>query len=193
MKNLQNNNTAKVNANKNATAKSDIRPAVPNVKGAIVPNTNFENTKVDDVKNDEVVQAVAKVDEPKITPVVTTDPSNTEATKMEIKEEFKTVKPALSLEQTISLIEELGKKKALRDTYSSYIEDLDMFIVAQNDDDMGKDDNPSFKGCELVIRDGEGAIFKTNSASVIFGVVEFMKVRFNDRLAEVEAEIVIPY
>lgn len=192
MKNQVNNNIAKGKVTNSVTAKSEIRPAVPNVKGAIVPNTNFENGNQDEVKNSGVVQAVAKVDDSKIMPVVTSDPSNTELTKMEIKEEFKTVKPALSLEQTISLIEELAKKKALRDTYSNYIEDLDMFIVAQNDDDMGKNENPSFKGCDLVIRDGEGAIFNTTSASVIFGVVEFMKGRFIDRLAEVEAEIVIP-
>jgi hypothetical protein len=57
---------------------------------------------------------------------------------------------------------------------------------------MAKKNDPSFKGCELIIRDGKGHDFYTASSSVIAGTILFMTGRFAERLAEVEAEIVIP-
>jgi hypothetical protein len=101
-------------------------------------------------------------------------------------------KPALNLEQTLKLVADLAKKTAQRDKYNGYIEQLKSFVIAQKDeDDMARSDT-SFKGCELTIRDGEGNVFHTESAAVIGGTVEFMTGRFSERLAEVEAEIVIP-
>jgi hypothetical protein len=108
------------------------------------------------------------------------------------KVQVNAVKPALNLDETLKLVADLSKKTALRDRYNGYIEQLKAFVIAQNDeDDMAKHDT-SFKGCELTIRDGEGNVFHTESAAVISGTVDFMSGRFTERLAEVEAEIVIP-
>lgn len=100
-------------------------------------------------------------------------------------------KPALNLAETLKLVAELAKKTAQRDRYNGYIDMLKAFVVSQNDDDMAPNDT-SFKGCELMIKDGQGHVFRTDSAAVISGTIDFMAGRFNERLAEVEAEIVIP-
>jgi len=183
------NNTA-------ATAKNAIRPSVSSNNNAIAPNTKFDDTKTD-VENNTVQNSPASVvagDKKEIVENLgdNTNVTTPEPTKKEIKEELQVHKPALSLEETLLLIKDLAEKTAHRATYNGYIEDLEKFVISQDDDDMGKKGTPSFKGCELTIRDSYGNMFETNSASVIFGTVEFMKVRFNERLAEVEAEIVIP-
>lgn len=101
-------------------------------------------------------------------------------------------KPALNLEETLKLVAELGKKTAQRDRYNGYIDMLKAFVVSQNDDDDMATNDTSFKGCELLIKDGQGHVFRTDSAAVISGTIDFMASRFNECLAEVEAEIVIP-
>jgi len=101
-------------------------------------------------------------------------------------------KPALNLEETLKLVAELAKKTAQRDRYNGYIDMLKAFVVSQNDDDDMAPNDTSFKGCELMIKDGQGHVFRTDSAAVISGTIDFMAGRFNERLAEVEAEIVIP-
>lgn len=108
------------------------------------------------------------------------------------KTQVHTAKTALNLEETLKLVADLSKKTALRSKYNYCIDRLRAFVIAQKDeDDMSKNDT-NFKGCELIIRDGEGNTFQTESASVISGTVEFMTGRFMERLAEVEAEIILP-
>ena len=116
----------------------------------------------------------------------------TNGTDLGVNVQIPVVKPVLNLEQTLLLINQLAEKTALRNTYNGYIDSLKAFVLSQNDDDMAKKDDTSFKGCELIIRDGKGHDFYTSSASVIAGTVIFMSGRFAERLAEVEAEIVIP-
>lgn len=174
-----------------ATAKDAILPAIPSKDNAPAPNTAVDEVKAENLiftrQNTPVV-----IEEPKKEGEVITNAPIADATKLEIKEDLKIHKPALSLEQTLLLVQLLAERTAHRATYIGYIDSLNDFVISQNDDDMGKKDDPSFKGCELTIRDGQGNVFLTKSASVIFGTVEFMKCRFNERLSEVEAEIVIP-
>ncbi|MBB2148941.1 hypothetical protein [Pedobacter gandavensis] len=183
------------NGQLNNIAKDAIRPSISN-NSAIVPSTKFEDTKTDvangNVQNSPAVAVAELKKEMPENLENSTQVTTPESTKKEIKEELQVHKPALSLEETLLLIKDLADKSAHRETYTGYIEDLEKFVISQDDDDMLKKGAPSFKGCELTIRDSHGNRFETNSASVIFGTVEFMKVRFNERLAEVEAEIVIP-
>lgn len=179
------NNTA-------VTAKEAIRSAIPSNDTAIKPNNAFDEVKAEDLAFVGQTPPTIVVVEPTQEAEIITESPKAEPTKLEIKEELIIHKPALSLEQTLSLVKELAERTGHRDTYIGYIESLNKFVVSQNDDDMGKKDDPSFKGCELRIKDSEGNVFVTSSASVIFGTVQFMKGRFSERLAEVEAEIVIP-
>lgn len=142
-------------------------------------------------KTEEQAQA-GKTETGDVNKVTGQTPAQPEQGQGSAKVEARAVKPALNLEETLKLVADLAKKTALRDRYNGYIEQLKGFVIAQNDeDDMAKHDT-SFKGCELTIRDGEGHVFRTESAAVISGTVDFMSGRFTERLAEVEAEIVIP-
>ncbi|NQX38466.1 hypothetical protein SAMN05421820_101487 [Pedobacter steynii] len=172
--------TAINNNNTNGKADHTINPVLAGIKpnnspSAVTLDGGKAEVKEVDVKavNDAEVDVNVAGEQPKREPVVG-------------------VKPALNLEQTLQLVADLAKKTALRDRYNGYIDQLKSFVIAQNDEDDMAKSNISFKGCELTIRDGEGNVFRTESAMVIGGTVEFMTTRFTERLAEVEAEIVIP-
>jgi hypothetical protein len=54
------------------------------------------------------------------------------------------------------------------------------------------EDETAFQHCEIVITDSNGNKFSTKSPSVIKGTVVFISNRLTERLAEVEAGIVLP-
>ncbi|MBB6271838.1 hypothetical protein HDF26_002295 [Pedobacter cryoconitis] len=109
-----------------------------------------------------------------------------------VKAEPVTAKFALNLDETLKLVEKLAKKTVQRDRYNGYIKTLEDFVVEQQDEeDFGEDAN-NYKGCELTIKDSKGNVFYTERSTVIGPTIQFMADRFKQRLAEVEAEIVIP-
>jgi hypothetical protein len=113
-----------------------------------------------------------------------------EPTKQELKEAF-AVQALRSLDQTVSLVLALGNKIKQRDKYKFNIDTLNEFKINQveEDEDTG---NTSYQRCELTITDDEGNEYTTKNPLVIGATVEFMSNRFIERLAEIEAEIVIP-
>ena len=115
-----------------------------------------------------------------------------EPTKKEIKANLAEEKPAMNLEQTLKLVAELAKKTALRDKYKEYIDKLTGFEQEQKENIDELEDETAFQQCELVITDTKGNRFTTKSPSVIKGTVAFISGRFAERLAEVEAGIVLP-
>jgi hypothetical protein len=72
------------------------------------------------------------------------------------------------------------------------IGNLDSFEIAQQEQAEEADGN-KFQRCELVITDDKGNEFVAKYPLVIQATVEFIKGRFIERLAEVEAEIVITF
>jgi len=117
---------------------------------------------------------------------------NPEPSKMEIKEQQGQQKPALNLEETLKLVAELAKRTALRDRYKSYIDHLAGFEQEQKENVDELEDETAFQQCELVITDNKGNRFSTKSPLVIKGTVVFISGRFAERMAEVEAGIVLP-
>lgn len=117
---------------------------------------------------------------------------NPEPSKVEIKEQMAQQKPALNLEETLKLVAELAKRTALRDRYKGYIENLEGFEQKQKENVDELEDETAFQLCEMVILDSKGNKFSTKSPSVIKGTVNFISARFAERLAEVEAGIVLP-
>jgi len=99
-------------------------------------------------------------------------------------------KLGLNLDQTLKLVADLAKKTALRDRYIGYIDALSAFEKAQKEVDELEDET-AFQQCELIITDHKGNVFSTKSPSVIRGTVGFINSRFAERLAEVEAGIVL--
>ncbi|WP_419699048.1 hypothetical protein [Mucilaginibacter sp. NFX135] len=157
-------------------------------------------------KKEEPKKEEAKPDAPKVeeakpqTPAepVKTEPANAEqaqpqaeSNKKELKESF-AVQQAQRLENTVKLVEQLGKKIAQKNKLQNTISNLDSFTVTQNDekDDMASDSR--FARCELVISDDDGNEFVTKNPFIIAYVAQEVKQLCIDKLAEVEASIVIP-
>lgn len=114
-----------------------------------------------------------------------------ELTKDEIKEALATQKPALNLEGTLKLVEELHRRKVQRDKLLDTIETLEIFEVAQKDDAEETDSN-HFQGCELTIEDDKRRQFTTKNPFIIKKVAEYINALCLDRLAEIEGEIFLP-
>jgi chemotaxis protein histidine kinase CheA len=114
-----------------------------------------------------------------------------EPNKKELKESF-AVQQAQRLENTVKLVEQLGKKIAQKNKLQNTISNLDSFTFTQNDekDDMASDSR--FARCELVISDDDGNEFVTKNPFIIAYVAQEVKQLCIDKLAEVEASIVIP-
>ncbi|WPV01920.1 relaxase/mobilization nuclease domain-containing protein [Mucilaginibacter sp. cycad4] len=114
-----------------------------------------------------------------------------EPTKKEIKEQF-LAQQERKLAETVKLVEALGKKIAQKNKLENTISNLDSFTVAQSDDkdDMASDSR--FARCELVISDDDGNEFVTKNPFIIAYVAHEVKQLCIDKLAEVEASIIIP-
>ena len=114
------------------------------------------------------------------------------SSKADLKEQLAQQKPVLNLDETLKLVAELSKRTALRDRYKGYIDSLAGFEEEQKENVDELEDETAFQFCELVISDNKGNRFSTKSPSVIKGTVVFISGRFAERLAEVEAGIVLP-
>lgn len=126
-----------------------------------------------------------------------TEPARTEAaapaqepSKKEVKENF-AMEQARKLEETEKIVEQLGKKIAQKKKLHTTIGNLDTFVLTQNDDDDMASDS-RFSRCELSITDDDGKEFVTRNPYIIAYVAHEVKQLCIDKLAEVEASIVIP-
>lgn len=113
-----------------------------------------------------------------------------EATKKELKEEAQH-KTVLNLEGTLKLVEELHRRKIQRDRLIDTIDTLEAFEVAQIDDADETEAN-HFQGCVLTIEDDNRRKFTTKNPVIIQAVAQFVNRMCVDRLAEIEAGIIIP-
>ncbi|TCS83956.1 hypothetical protein EDD80_12413 [Anseongella ginsenosidimutans] len=113
------------------------------------------------------------------------------AAKAESKVPLKQGRPVLNLESTIQLVEELHRRKRQWDRLIQTIDNLAAFEVAQLDDAEEKGDNP-YQNSVLVIEDDERRRFDTKNRVIIQAVAEFIRLLCAERLADIEAEIVIP-
>lgn len=109
----------------------------------------------------------------------------------EHKAELKAEKPALNLESTLKLVEELHRRKMQRDRLLETIDTLEAFEIAQKED-AEETDNNHFQGCVLTIEDDERRKFTTKNPVIIQAVAQFVNRMCVDRLAEIEAGIIIP-
>jgi len=166
-----------------------------------LPVGNGFTDKKEEPKKEEAKPEAPKAEESK--PHVPAEPAKTETAKAEqaqpqaepnkkeLKENF-AVQQAQRLENTVKLVEQLGKKIAQKNKLQNTISNLDSFTVTQNDekDDMASDSR--FARCELVISDDDGNEFVTKNPFIIAYVAQEVKQLCIDKLAEVEASIVIP-
>ncbi|EHQ24658.1 hypothetical protein [Mucilaginibacter paludis] len=113
-----------------------------------------------------------------------------EPTKKEIKEQI-IARPVFNLDTTVKLIGDLSKKITQRDKLRATIDNLDTFTIASNEDGDVTDSNKFYR-CELVLHDDDGNEFVTKNAYIIEHVAQYVNSLCVEKLAEIEAEIVIP-
>lgn len=100
-------------------------------------------------------------------------------------------KPALNLEGTLKLVEELHRRMVQRGRLVFTIDNLDKFEIEQKEEAEDTTSN-YYQGCELEITDDKRNQFSTKNPVIIKAVALFVRKLCTDRLAEIEAEITIP-
>jgi len=177
--------TAKSGAN---GIQEKANPLTPN-KDFDKPIPSTENKKEEAnapvVKAPELIKPTAEPAKPEALPTLPVPE------KKEEKQEIKLDKPALNLESTLKLVEELHRRKIQRDKLLETINTLEAFEVAQQEESDTTDSN-HFQGCILTIEDDERRKFSTKNPVIIQAVAQYVNSLCVNRLAEIEAGITIP-
>ncbi|WP_295715784.1 hypothetical protein [Mucilaginibacter sp.] len=113
----------------------------------------------------------------------------TEQPKAAVKPE--PAKPVLNLEGTLKLVEELHRRKVQRDKLLDTIQNLEAFEINQKDE-AEENGVPNYSRCELTIEDDKGKSFATKNPVIIFHVAQYVNALCVDKLAQIEAGIIIP-
>lgn len=100
-------------------------------------------------------------------------------------------KPALNLEGTLKLVEELHRRMVQRGRLVHTIDNLDKFEIEQKQEAEDTTSN-YYQGCEIEITDDKRNKFSTKNPVIIKAVAMFVRDLCTNRLAEIEAEITIP-
>lgn len=193
------------NAKSNQAVKTDNRPSLTGKEAkneaskdkAPAPNPQDEKAQATEIKAGDTAnldnQPAKPADDPKAEEVKQGEEAKPQAepTKKELKEQF-IAQQERKLAETVKIVEVLGKKIAQKNKLENTIANLDSFTVTQSDDkdDMASDSR--FARCELVISDDDGNEFVTKNPFIIAYVAQEVKQLCIDKLAEVEASIVIP-
>ena len=101
------------------------------------------------------------------------------------------VKPVMNLDSTVKVVLDLNRKIQYRNRMQTIVANLDDFVVKQ--EEVGEETGAnSLQGCELIIRDDQGRTFSTKNANLIQQSAQFVNNLCVEKIAEIEAEIIIP-
>ncbi|MEO6523027.1 MAG: hypothetical protein ABIN91_15195 [Mucilaginibacter sp.] len=171
--------------NNNPVNKANSQP----IPGAA--KVNDENKEEQPEPKTEQVKAEA----PKAETVTKGEQAQTGATavKEEPKAEVKPepVKPALNLEEVLKLVTELNRRKIQRDKLLETIGNLEAFEIELKEDADETDGN-HYQGCVLTIEDDQRRKFTTKNPVIIWTVAQQVNSLCVNKLAEIEAGIIIP-
>jgi len=182
-----NNNTANITGNNNVTAKANNLPVSTALNG---------EAKKDEPKKAETPAPVQATEQPKEivqaenSPKFVAEQPKAEEPK-KVAEEVKPAKPVLNLESTLKLVEELHRRKVQRDKLMDTIQSLEAFEVNQKDE-AEESGITNYSRCELTIADDKGKSFTTKNPVIIFHVTQYVNALCIDKLAQIEAGIIIP-
>ncbi len=112
-------------------------------------------------------------------------------TKTEIREEIEKQKPEMNLESTIQVLEDLYRRKKQRDNLAATIDNLKAFEIIEGNE-LEEPGNKGYVNCMLTLEDGNGHTFETNNPNLITRLMDFFIETCYERLAEIEASIVLP-
>ncbi|MBD1366555.1 hypothetical protein IDJ77_22265 [Mucilaginibacter sp. ZT4R22] len=122
------------------------------------------------------------------------EPPKAEVLKTEVKAEPIKEEPkkfVLNLEGTLKFIEEMHRKAKQRTKLQDTIKNLDDFEVELRDEADTTDTN-YYNGCVLTIEDDNRRKFETKNPTIIWTVAQLVNNMCVEKLAEIEAGIVIP-
>ena len=182
-----NNNRANITGNNNVTAKTSNLPVSTTLNG---------EAKKDEPKKAETPAPVQATEQPKEivqaenSPKIVAEQPKAEEPK-KVAEEAKPAKPVLNLESTLKLVEELHRRKVQRDKLMDTIQSLEAFEVNQKDE-AEESGITNYSRCELTIADDKGKSFTTKNPVIIFHVTQYVNALCIDKLAQIEAGIIIP-
>lgn len=116
-------------------------------------------------------------------------PKVEQAKPAEVKDEPKKI--VLNLEGTLKFIEEMHRKAKQRAKLQETIKNLDDFEVELRDEADTTDTN-YYNGCVLTIEDDNRRKFETKNPTIIWTVAQLVNNMCIDKLAEIEAGLVLP-
>lgn len=155
---------------------------------------NKDSAKTEAKPEAEKVNEASKVEAPK-QEIPKEEAQKQEAPKAEqVKTEEAKQEPkkyVLNLEGTLKFIEEMHRKAKQRTKLQETIKNLDDFEVELRDEADTTDTN-YYTGCTLVITDDRNRKFETKNPTIIWTVAQLVNNMCVDKLAEIEACIVIP-
>lgn len=97
----------------------------------------------------------------------------------------------LNLESTLKVVEGLHRKSLQRINLIDRIKQLEAFEIAQMEDSDELENN-HFQGCQLIISDDKNRKFVTKTAGLIRMVSQYIYNACQEKLTEIEADIVFP-
>jgi hypothetical protein len=101
------------------------------------------------------------------------------------------VKTVLNLEGTLKVVEHLHRRSVQRINLISRIKQLEAFEVNLANEHDELEENP-YQGCKLIIEDSKQHRFITAAPGLVRLVSHFIFSACNEKLAEIEANIVFP-
>jgi len=181
----------KENHKENGAAKKEDKAAFVNAnpvnKDSVkaLPEAGEKGT---DVKAGEQKPAAQKPEAPK-PEAPKPEPPKAEQAQTEAGQVAK--KAALNLEASLKFIEEMHRKAKQRAKLQETIKNLDDFNVELRDEADSTDTN-FYNGCVLTIEDDQRRKFETKNPTIIWTVAQMVNNMCVEKLAEIEAGIVIP-
>lgn len=110
---------------------------------------------------------------------------------VQAREEAKTAKLGMNLQLTLKVVEDLHRRSVQRINLISRIKQLEDFEVTLEKGNDELEENP-YQGCKLIIQDDQHRQFVTTTPGLIRMVSQFIFNACNEKLAEIEAHIVLP-
>lgn len=191
-KNAKGSQGATAQAKQANNVKTANRPSIPGKEAK-----NDETTKNQSPAPAPQVEA-NKADEAKIVPAhaEVKQPANPAEQQQEVRQEepkgeVKYIKPALNLEQTLKSVDGLHRLSIQRLALIARMKTLEAFEVKLIEENDQLESNP-YQGCKLIIKDDKNREFTTNTPNLIRMVAQFIFDACNEKLTEIEANIVFP-
>lgn len=194
MKTAENQNKSESKDSKVQANVTTVRPSIANPSKGIKDETARSGNEVEnDLEKTEITEPAKTTVQSKESIQFNPQeaPPKAEQKNEAVKREISSEKPALDLESTLKLVEELHRRKIQRDRLLETIDTLEAFEVAQKEDAEETDSN-HFQSCILTIEDDNHRKFSTKNPVIIFSVAQYVNSMCVNRLAEIEAGITIP-